>query len=167
VHYYIFRLCRAASGAHLFLAEIREPAGSALFTLISFDSRIYMVRLVNCGTNWFVGMFGFVLYMSLLYQIVGYFSVPRIFARRSLDPATRMAEVETSANRIRISRGGNTSTIPRSKFTNIWLYDNFVILVHRPLLSLMQFVVLPADGMSSQMRLDLIAASQGGASRIT
>jgi hypothetical protein len=31
----------------------------------------------------------------------------------------------------------------------------------------MQFVVLPSDGMSSQMRVDLIAASQGKPSGIT
>lgn len=118
------------------------------------------------GPNWFVGMIGFVLYMNLLFQIVGYFLVPRIFARRALDPATRIADVQTSANGVRISRGGNTLTMPWSRFTNIWLYDDFVILVQRPALSLMQFVVLPAEGMSAQMRNDLIAASQGETSRI-
>lgn len=126
-----------------------------------------MVRLVNLRPNWLVGMFGFILYVNLLFQIVGYFLVPRVFARRASDSATRIAEVGSSAHGFRISRGGNTSTMPWSTFTNIWLYDDFVILVKRPALSLMQFVVLPSDGMSSQMRLDLEAASQGRANRIT
>ncbi len=112
-------------------------------------------------------MFGFVLYMNVLFQVMGYFIVPRVFARAAEDPATRIAEVETSAHGIRISRGGNTVTTPWSKFTKIRLYDDFVVLVRKPALSLMQFVVLPFDGMVSQMHLDLLAASQGKLSGVT
>lgn len=112
-------------------------------------------------------MFGFVLYMNILFQVMGYFMVPRVFARAAQDPATRIAEVETSAHGIRVSRGGNSVKTPWSSFTKIWLYDDFVLLVRRPAFSLMQFVVLPSDGMGSQMRLDLLAASQGKPSEIT
>lgn len=114
----------------------------------------------TAGANWFVGMIGFVLYMNVLFQAMGYFLVPRVFARAALNPATRTAEVETSAQGIRITRGGNTTTSPWSNFTKIWLYDDCVLLVRKPSLSLMQFVVLPGDGMDSQMRLELLAASQ-------
>lgn len=120
----------------------------------------------TAGPNWFVGMFGFVLYMNVLFQIMGYFIVPRVFARAAQDHATRIADVETSAHGIRISRGGNTVTTPWSRFTKIWLYDDFVVLVRKPALGLMQFVVLPSEGMDSQMRLDLLAASQGKPSGI-
>ena len=105
-------------------------------------------------------MFGLVLYMNVLFQVMGYFVVPRIFARAAQNPATRIAEVETSAHGIRISRGGNTVTTPWFNFTKIWLYDDFVVLARKPAFSLMQFVVLPSDGMDPQMRLDLLAASQ-------
>ena len=112
-------------------------------------------------------MFGFVLYMNVLFQVMGFFIVPRAFARAAQDPATRIAEVETFAHGIRISRGGNTVTTPWSKFTKIWLYDDFVLLVRKPPLSLMQFFILPSDGMDSQMRLDWVAASQGKPSGVT
>jgi hypothetical protein len=132
-----------------FWRKFASPLGA--FYLLSFPLLTGAIWFVwsTSGPNWFVGMFGFVLYMNLLFQILGYFLVPRVFARGALDPATRIAEVETSANGIRISRGGNTSMMPWTSFTNIWLYDNFVILARRPPVSLMQFVVLPADGMSS------------------
>jgi hypothetical protein len=150
-----------------FWRKFASPLGA--FYLLSFPLIIGAIWFVwsHEGPDWFVGMFGFVLFMNLLFQLLGYFLVPRIFARRALDPSARIAEVETSANGIRISRGGNTLMMPWSRFINIWLYDNFVVLVRKPPLSLAQLVVLPADGMSPQMRLDLIAASQGEASRIT
>jgi hypothetical protein len=150
-----------------FWRKFATPLG-ALY-LLSFPLITATIWFVwsSSGPNWFVGMFGFILCMNILFQVMGYFLVPRVFARRAVDSATRIAEVESSAHGIRISHGGNTSTTPWSTFTNIWLYDNFVILVKWPALSLMQFVVLPSDGMSSQMRLDLEAASQGRANRVT
>jgi hypothetical protein len=112
-------------------------------------------------------MFGFVLYMNVLFQVMGYFMVPRVFARAAQNPETRIAEVETSAHGIRISRGGNTVTTPWPNFAKIWLYDDFVVLVRKPAFSLMQFVVLPSDGMDPQMRLDLLAATQAKPSGLT
>jgi hypothetical protein len=131
-----------------------------LLSLLLMTAAVWFVWS-TAGPNWFVGMFGLALYMNVLFQVMGYFFVPRVFARAAQDPATRIAEVETSAHGVRISRGGNTVTTPWPSFTKIWLYDDFVLLVRKPALSLMQFVVLPSDGMDSQMRLDLLAASQG------
>jgi hypothetical protein len=150
-----------------FWRKFASPLGAFfLLSLVLMTAAVWFVWSTS-GPNWFVGMFGFVLYMNVLFQVMGYFFVPRVFARAAEDPSTRIAEVETSAQGIRISRGGNTMTTPWVRFTKIWLYDDFVVLVRKPAVSLMQFVVLPSDGMSSQMRVDLIAASQGKPSGIT
>jgi hypothetical protein len=116
------------------------------------------------GPNWFVGAFGLLISLNLMIQVVGYFMVPRLFARRASDLVT---EVETSASGIRISRGENSFKLPWRSFTRIWSYDDFVILAAKPQFNLTGFFVLPSSGMSQLMRDDLQAASQGRADTIT
>jgi len=114
------------------------------------------------GANWFVGAFGLLIFFNLLMQWGYYFSLPRALARRLADPALRTAEVTTSPEGVRIVIGPNASLLKWARFKRIWLYDDFVILAVNPPLQ-MGFTYLPTAGMSTEVRRDLEAASQGNA----
>jgi hypothetical protein len=97
--------------------------------------------------------------MNLLFQGAIYFSMPKAFARRLQDPVNRTAEVETSAEGVRIASGPNAALLTWARFKHIWMYDDFVILAVKPAIS--RFTFLPTSGMSPEMRRDLQAASEG------
>ena len=75
------------------------------------------------GPDWFVGAFGLLLMMNLIIQSTYYFSAPRASARRLSDPTNRTAEVESSAEGVRIVFGRNAALLKWSGLVEGGGYD--------------------------------------------
>ena len=133
-----------------YLASVSVMTGAIVF--------IYYMQ----GANWFVGAFGLLLFFNVLMQWGYYFTLPRALAKRLADPALRTAEITTSSDGVRIVIGPNASLLKWARLKRIWLYDDFVILAINPPLQ-MRFTYIPTAGMSTEVRRDLEAASQGNA----
>ena len=104
------------------------------------------------GPNWFVGAMGFLLVMNLIIQVTSYFALPKAFVKRISDPTRRNAEIETSAEGVRVTNGPNALLLPWKMFKYIWVYDQYVILAVRP--PMLTFVTIPTEGMTSDVRRD-------------
>lgn len=142
-----------------FWRRFMTPFG--LLYLASFPLLIGGIWVVYsmAGANWFVGAFGLVLVMNVIIQGTYYFVLPRAYVKRLSDPARQTAEVETSADGIRVAMGRSAAFRKWSAFKYVWIYDDFVILA-KGWLS-MGFVFIPTQGISPEVRGDLEAASEG------
>ena len=142
-----------------FWRRFKTPLGALyLLSLPLLIAIIVFVYSVD-GPNWFVGAFGLILVMNVLIQGTFYFSLPKAFARRLLDPANRTADVETSSEGVRVASGRSAAVLAWAKFPYVWIYEDFVILAAKP--PLMRFTFLPTDGMTPDVRRDLETASEG------
>jgi hypothetical protein len=110
------------------------------------------------GANWVVGAIGLLLIVNLMIQINYYVLFPRAFAKRLSDPAARTIEVETSPDGMRIVSGPNATLVTWARYKHIWIYKEFIILARSP--PLVPFTIIPAEGMTPEVRRDLEAASR-------
>jgi hypothetical protein len=98
-------------------------------------------------------------FFNALFQFGYVFVLPNGFAHRLSDPENRTAEIETSADGVRVVIGRNAAFLNWKLYKHIWIYPDFVILTMSPFL--LRFIIIPAAGMTSEVRRDLEAASQG------
>jgi hypothetical protein len=110
------------------------------------------------GPDWFAGAFGMLLALNLIIQGTSYFAIPRALARMASDPARGTAALETSDEGVKISAAGNVSFLPWTKISFIWIYDDFVLLVLGKMI-VTRFVLIPAKGMTAEVRSAFEAAS--------
>lgn len=158
MHRYLLRGCHSSRPAHFFLAAIQDSTRSPLFRFLSNSAWCHLVRVSIDGPNWFVGAMGFLIVMNLIIQGTPYFALPKAFAKRISDPAKRNAEIETSTEDVRVTNGPNAALLPWKRFKYIWMYDQYIILAIRP--PMQQFVILPTDGMTSDVRRDFEEARE-------
>ena len=110
---------------------------------------------------WIVSIIGFIYAANWVIQLGYFLWWPKAFAKRLVDPSKRTAEIETSAEGVKILFDGNTRVLNWKFYKHIWLYHDFVILSMSP--ALMAFVFIPTNGMTAEVRRDLETASKGGA----
>jgi hypothetical protein len=110
---------------------------------------------------WIVGTVGLIFAINLIMQCLYFLWWPKAFAKRLVDPTKRSAEIETSAEGVKILFGDNESLLKWTTYKHIWPYSDFIILSISPVL--MGFVFIPTNGMTAEVRRDLEAASKGRA----
>ena len=144
-----------------FWRKFRTPVG-VLFALsppivLAFSVFLYFYE----GANWAVGAFGTLFTFNVIIQASYYFTLPRALAKRLSDPAKRSISVETSREGVRLSYGPNAALLPWKRYKFVWLYPDFIILSVQPAFS--AFVIVPTDGMTSDVHRAFEAAARGEA----
>ena len=109
---------------------------------------------------WIVSIIGFIYAANWVIQLGYFLWWPKAFAKRLVDPSKCSAEVETSAEGVKILFDGSARLLKWKVYKHIWLYRDFVILSMSR--ALMAFVFIPANGMTAEVRRDLETASKGG-----
>jgi hypothetical protein len=150
-----------AGAAHraYFWARIRTPLGVAYIASFFVTVGLFWFFFAEEPVIWIVGAIGLTFPIYLVLQGWYFVQSPKAFAKRLVDPTKRSAEIETSAEGVRILFDGNARLLKWETYKHIWLYSDFVILSISP--ALMGFVFIPTNGMTAEVRRDLEAASKG------
>ena len=110
------------------------------------------------GFDWLVGMLGTILAFNVILQLASYFAVPRALARLALVRARERADIEATAEWLKVASGQSINTFPWSTFKHVWVYDDFMLLVlGEPLAN--RFVHVPTAGMSNEVPSEFKAAA--------
>lgn len=143
-----------------FWRKWRTPFGILLISSIVIISAVLIVWMYKFGADWFVGMLGTLLALNLIMQWAWYSRLPKALARSVAE--RKNVELETTDEGICLSSARNTNFTPWSKFSAIWIYDEFVLLrVSKNSLGSL-FIHIPAQGMTPEVR----AAFEGARARL-
>jgi hypothetical protein len=154
---YSTELPRAAIRAY-YWARIKSAVGVAYMVCCMLAAVFIWFLLSEGYPVWIVSMIG-LLYASYWVIQLGYLLWwPKAYAKRLVDPTKRSAEIETSAEKVRILFDGDARLLKWKMYKHIWLYSDFVILSMSP--ALMAFVFIPTNGMTEEVRRDLEGASK-------
>lgn len=121
--------------------------------MLFFSSLIIVVLIAwVCwvGPDWATGMLGTPLVANLIIQWGWYSRFPKALARSVTE--RKATELETTNEGMRLSSGQNTTFTPWSKFSAIWIYDEFILLrLGKSQLGSL-FVHIPTRGMTPEVR---------------
>jgi hypothetical protein len=157
---YSIEVVRAAHRAYLW-ARIRTPLGVSYIASFFLNIGFIWFFFAEKPIVWTVAAIG--LSYAIYVGLQGWYFVrsPKAYAKRLVDPNKRTAEIETSAEGVKILIDGNTRVLNWKIYKHIWLYRDFVILSISP--ALIAFVFIPTNGVTAEVRQDLETASKGGA----
>jgi hypothetical protein len=154
---YSSEVARAAIRAY-FWARIRSPLGVAYIMSCMLAIIFIWFLLSQNYPIWIVSIIGLMYATYWVLQLSYFLWWPRAFAKRLVDPTKRTAEVDTSADGVKILFSGSASLLKWKTYKHIWLYNDFVVLSLSPVL--MGFVFIPTNGMNAEVLRDLEAASK-------
>lgn len=143
-----------------FWRKWRTPFGILLLSSFVILSVVLIVWVYKVGADWFVGMLGTILAANLIIQWSLYSRFPKALARSAAD--LKSVELETSDEGIRLSSARSANFIPWSKFSAIWIYDEFLLLRWGKSPTGSRFIHIPAQGMTPEVR----AAFEGVRARL-
>jgi hypothetical protein len=151
---------RAARSA--FWRKFRSWLGASyLSSFVILPGFIAFVVIAD-GANWIVGVLGALLFFNALIQFSSYVWIPRALARSASDPSRITTDLETTPEGIVLVSGRNKSFVPWTKFSNIWVYDDYIILVVGvPIAS--RFAYVSTNGMTPEVRSAFELAADGAA----
>lgn len=104
----------------------RTPFGILFFSSIVIVTGVLIAWICFVGPDWFAGMLGTLLAANLLIHWTWYSRFPKALARSIAE--RKSAELETTGEGMRLSFGQNTNFTPWSRFSAIWIYDEFILL---------------------------------------
>ena len=157
---YSTELARPAIRAYC-RARIKSPVGVAYIVCCMLALVLIWFLLSEGYPVWIVSIIGFIYAANWVIQLGYFLWWPKAFAKRLVDPSKCSADVETSAEGVKILFDGNARLLKWNVYKHIWLYRDFVILSMSR--ALMAFVFIPTNGMTAEVRQDLESASKGGA----
>jgi hypothetical protein len=141
-----------------FWRKFRTKFGAVYLASFVLIAGFMMVYAQYFGFDWLVGMLGTILAFNVILQLASYFAVPRAMARLASDRARDGADVEATAEWLKVASGQRINTFPWSTFKHVWVYDDFMLLVlGEPLAN--RFFHVPTAGMSNEIRSEFEAAA--------
>jgi hypothetical protein len=142
----------AADAARAFFwRKFRTKVGALYLSSFVLIPAIMFMYAHYVGFDWFIGVFGTILFFNLVIQAAYYFALPKALAKLATTLARDGVVIDATADGLKVSSGQNVNSFPWDVFKHVWIYDRFLILVIGiPLAN--RFLHIPLEGMTAEVR---------------
>ena len=140
----------------------RRSIGIGIGVAIAIMIGLLIWRVTDGDRSWFVGLLAAIVLLGILLPLMVYVVHYRNSMSKFRDMAEPIAEFVADEDEFTMSSSRGTTTLKWGAVTEVWCFESLRLL----LFSKAQFVTLPLEGLSEQMRSFVLERVRAGGGKI-
>ena len=144
------------------LAFWRRSIGIGVVVAVAITIGLLVWRVAEGDRSWLVGLMAAIVLLGILLPLMVYVVHYRNSMSKFRDMAEPIAEFVAEEDEFTLASSRGTTTLKWTAVTEVWRFESFWLL----LFSKAQFVTLPLEGLSEQMRTFVLEESEHMVARV-